>query len=418
MVKDVHDELKKLIHTHDERGRPFAFAGREALINEIQTAAEANRDAPIPGQTFVISGAPGAGKTALLRQILEEWHADASIMWAKVPGDKKVSSTWQKLTEQLTGIAQDDMRATTHEQVKVGGGIKAGVAGTASRTEATTLPPVDIDSCAEIKELANGPFKGPVIVCIDEIQDIQKDTKAAEFVRELHTQFDAPVLLVCAGLANSERRLRDVGLSQRLSRRHVIQLGLLEPKETLQAAKESLKVIAKTAGVSEDGLVDMFAQDIAIASDNWPRHLTCYLHGVCEALDKQVRPSLRALDRANALAYGDQLREEYYKDRLDASLLPATVLTSLYSKVGDGGLRRKECINLLDELLKSSEDVEFRESFASGGEAFEQTLRSGVLTLRGFDDCEIPIPSLATFMLERAKEERTRNSEQVGASIR
>lgn len=185
------------------------------------------------------------------------------------------------------------MCATTHEAVSVGGGIAVGVTGTASRTEATTLPPLDIDSCAEIKELANGRFKGPVIVCIDEIQDIQKNTRAAEFVRELHTQFDAPVLLVCAGLSNSERRLRDVGLSQRLSRRHVVQLGLLQPEEALEAAQESLKVIAKTAGVSANELVDMFAKDIAVASDNWPRHLTCYLHGVCEALDKQDRPSLR-----------------------------------------------------------------------------------------------------------------------------
>ncbi len=411
MVKDVHEQLKKLIHTHDERGRPFAFAGRKKLINEIKAAAEANRDAPIPGQTFVISGAPGAGKTALLRQLLEEWQSDASIMWAKVPGDKKVSATWLKLAEQLTGSASDDIRVTTHKEVSLQGGVAAGVTGTARRTEATTLPPLGIDSCAEIKELANGRFKQPVIVCIDEIQDIQKETKAAEFVRELHTQFDAPVLLVCAGLSNSEGRLRDIGLSQRLSRRHVVHLGLLRASEALEVAQESLKVIAKTAGVSENGLVDMLAEDIATASGNWPRHLTCYLHGVCEALDKQDRPSLSTLNRASALAYGDQLREEYYEDRFDACLLPASVLATLYEKVGAGGLKRKECINLLDEQVKTSRDVEFRESFSSGGEAFEQALRSGVLTLRGFDECEIPIPSLETFIREREREERTRTAD-------
>ena len=47
----------------------------------------------------------------------------------------------------------------------------------------------------------------PVVVCIDEIQNIEQDSPANALVRHLHTQDVAPVLLVCAGLANALERL-------------------------------------------------------------------------------------------------------------------------------------------------------------------------------------------------------------------
>lgn len=402
----VHEQLQALIDDHSEREDPIAFVGRDSIIRDVlRIANRMSVDRPKKGQTFVISGAPGAGKTALLAELSTQWRPHASIVSAEVPGESKVRWMWGRLAEQLTGTPTNNLRGEIHEETTVNAGMSAIVQGTISRKEGMTVPPLVIDSCAQIRELADGEFQGPVIVCIDEIQNIRSDTSAARLVRELHTQSDAPVLLVCAGLGNSEQRLDDIGVS-RSTRIHNILLGGLQPAETLVGAREALKVIAATAQIDPDRLVERFAEKIAKASDNWPKHLTCYLHGVCRALVEQQRPSPEGLNPEKTLEFGHQLRQEYYQERFDASLAPAQALSAIYERIGDQGLTRKECINLLDRHLRSTDDVEFKESFASGREAFEQVLRAGVLTLHGRNRCEIPIPTLESFVNDLMRREQ------------
>lgn len=71
-MSEIRNQLTKPVRVHGEREKPLAFAGRQDIIRSVLEATEVMLDGPIRGQTFVISGAPGAGKTALLSKISEQ----------------------------------------------------------------------------------------------------------------------------------------------------------------------------------------------------------------------------------------------------------------------------------------------------------------------------------------------------------
>ena len=126
------------------------------------------------------------------------------------------SSSLQK----VTGINEDEIRASSHEAQTIGGGIDVVVKGELNATRGTSLPPANIYSCEGIRKLSEQEEVDPTIVCVDEIQDIKKDSRLAEFIRDLHTQECLPILLVCAGLSNSQIVLDEVAIS-RPNSRHV-----------------------------------------------------------------------------------------------------------------------------------------------------------------------------------------------------
>lgn len=402
-MTSVHRKLENLLLDHGERGEPIAFAGRERIIRAITHTVERIAVRPLEGETFVISGAPGAGKTSLVRELARRLDVPC-IHLREVPDEGEIQYLWSELATKLTGLATEEMRGIQHRARYGEGGISALVKAEGSFSEGVTLPPPSISSCTQIRALTDRPFKTPVVVCIDEIQNIGKDSPANTLVRHLHTQDTAPVLLVCAGLANTRERLRDIGIS-RLSDRNICALGALTTEETMTAAKQSLHVI-ETIGVSARSrthCLDPLAEQIVAAADNWPRHLTCYLHGVCEELLEQAQPSFDQLDQKKVIDRGSHLRHAYYQDRLVASKLPACLLARLYDRVRSAPLSRDACADVLESAIREYDQegaAALKRRFASGDEAVEQVLRSGTLTLDKENNCEVPIPSMATFIRE------------------
>ena len=403
-MQSPHDALKKLLREHGEREKPIAFAGRDALINEILAVAKDMSNGPLKGETFVISGAPGCGKTALLAEISDRSSLPC-ILCAEVPGDGKTDLIWGQLTEHLTGMPLEQQRSESHESYKSEGGLNIGTKVSVGQTRGKTARPLNIDSCAAITTLAKNGCKTPVIVCIDEVQNIQSNTRAAMLVRELHTQSDAPVLLVCTGLSNSKHRLDEAGIS-RNTLKHEVGLGGLEKSESEKAIENSLEKIAEIAKVDPDKLIYLLKENIAEACDNWPRHITCYLHGVCEALLERDPPSLVDFDLANALDRGHGFRDQYYQDRLNASKVPARILHNLYQLMSKSNLSEYECADFLYGEVERSDSRSLKERFPRTEVVFQQALRAGVITLNDLGECEVPpIPSLVRYVNEKADSE-------------
>lgn len=401
MTQDPRQDLKRLLHTHGERSAPIVFAGRQAIIRDVLERVDSMVDQPTPGQTFIVSGAPGAGKPSLLTE-LSKRSAGPCILRGEVPNDETVPLVWNMLAEKLTGIPLKSLMSTRHEERRGEAGVDTLVKAGTGFSKGVSQPPLPIASCKHIRALSDEQFKTPVILCIDEIQNIAQGSKASELIRELHTQSIAPLLLVCAGLSNSGRRLRDIGLSRPM-RSNVISLGTLEPQETLFASRESLRVIGETADIESGALVSAFGEQIAIASDNWPRHLACYLNAVCEALIEQSTPDFSRLDQSAVIERGHVLRREYYEERLAASELPAHILAGLYGKVHDSSLSSNECADVLEAEIERGGSATLKRRFATGEDALDQSLRAGVLALNENNACEIPIPSLKAFVFERAR---------------
>ena len=402
MAHDARQRLKRLLHTHGERSAPIVFAGRQSIIRDVLERVDSMADQPTPGQTFIVSGAPGAGKTSLLTE-LSKRSARPCIVRGEVPNNETVPLIWNMLAEKLTGIPLKSLMSTRHEERRGEAGVDTILKAGTGFSTGMSQPPLPIASCEHIRALSDEQFKTPLILCIDEIQNIEQGSKASELVRELHTQSIAPILLVCAGLSNSGKRLRDIGLSRPM-RSNVISLGTLEPQETLFASRESLRMIGETANIESGALVDALAEQIAIASDDWPRHLACYLNAVCKALIEQATPDFSCLDQSAVIERGHVLRREYYEERLVASELPAHILAGLYRKFHDSSLSSNDCADVLEAEIERSDSSTLKRRFATGEDALDQSLRAGVLALNENNTCAIPIPSLADFMFERARQ--------------
>ncbi len=411
-MKNVHQALKRLVQDHEERARPIAFAGRNEMINAIQDAVDrmaeklasgSARFEGSPGGTFVIHGPPGAGKTALVSEIAGRLNCPC-MTYREVPDENDVQDLWNELSTTLTGLPLDEIRGIRYRERYGAAGVNAIAKGEAGYKEGLSLDPIPIASCKQIRRLSDSPFRTPVLVCIDEIQNIEQGSAANDLVRDLHTQDVAPVLLVCAGLSNSKEHLHNIGIS-RLTLSRVMALGSLFPEEAQAAALNALRVIADKGVAHSEGVCDSLAKQLAIASDNWPRHLTCYLHGVCRALLGQERPSFGVLDEEDVLRRGHQLRQAYYEDRLVASGLPAGTLAIVYNRIKQGEMSRDSCAGVLINAIRndaSDQGTILRERFPSSDAVIHRALRSGVLTANEKNNCEIPIPSFAAFVLERA----------------
>ncbi len=262
----------------------------------------------------------------------------------------------------------------------------------------------------QLISLTKRPANRPVVVFIDEAQNVERGSDAARLIDMLHTQNELPILLVCAGLANTKDRLHELKLVSRSTLRHYyFPLGLLEPEESARTARHALDVICEKTGVerADDRKHDLIADRIATESDDWPRHLTCYLIALCEELAKQDVPSFTDVCLTDAIEAGHKSRRAYYQERLNTSKIPIPVLADLYRTIRAERLSQLACEDTLEEIIVRYQDksaASLKRRFPTGEEAFEWVRRLGLVTTDGPDEtCRVPIPSMDTFVEEKCR---------------
>ena len=86
------------------------------------------------------------------------------------------------------------------------------------------------------------------------------DSPAAALIEDLHAQAAAPVLLICAGLSNSEKRLEQAGLS-RID--HVVTLDCLSYEEAIECVETSLRQALERGVLGTDADAAPWAERIA-----------------------------------------------------------------------------------------------------------------------------------------------------------
>ena len=408
-MSDLHDFLRDRAST-SARTDPWVFAGRDAAIKAILLAS---RELPPDGkrsQTVLVQGAPGSGKTSLITHVaaLLEGAGDATnngvCMLATPPRQwPDINDIYGNVATMLAAVPHAATAPTTQDVYKIGGNI-LGLGGERSRAE--TMSPVTFTRASKIADWhrANGVRgwgpKQRVVVFVDEVQGVTPDSPASALLEDLHGQNSIPVLLVCAGLGNSEQQLARANVSRVET---VLSLAALTADETVACAAATLRQGVERGVRATATDIDRWAQRIATASDGWPRHLHVYLQSAWKALLELAVPDLGKADIDAVIEHGDGARRAYYRAGIMASGCPPYVVGALHRELRSTvRMEPQDARKTIREALTQAPENEFaywNERFANLDEGFESLLHAGVVSLDSEDMCHSPIPSFTGFIL-------------------
>ncbi len=415
--------LEEFFYKGDKNSTQF-FAGREKLISAIETTVNelsndirqlSIEDVTSDQRTWLIQGAPGAGKTALQWYLRDRWLADKdgpvvvnALLGDLADRDKLAASIANKI------LPKGEDQLWTERTVSHTAGVQAKL--DASRTTSESIPRGALD-LADLRRLYQKPRMHwlrrllpfgrrkvaeprPVVLIIDEIQAM--NSEAGEVLHDLHVGVAGlPVIPLLAGLAWSQERLREAGISRfntgQMS--HVQTLTPLQPEEAAESVKLMLRAYYVTA-------TDKEAEDIACwiagLSDGWPQHLRHYMRALAGNLAAN-KGNLSELDRNWVQAEGDAKRQSYYLDRLQGTLVVehSGVLAQVAKNIGNIGCRYKELVKMLDNhrWRKNSEPDEVMPENMEPRAFVQEMIRSGIAHKTG-KQVTIPIPSFKRFLIE------------------
>lgn len=405
-MNSIHRYLQDLIDA-GERADPLVFSGREEEIGRIVRAADKLPPDGPKGRTFLIQGAPGSGKTALIAELsrhLETMPGTGVLSLASVPVDSTAERIYGHLAALLIGAPLPGQERIETATTRIEGSVgfaRAGASATARTSSPTYLAADDI-------AYGSGGMWRPrqrVVLFVDEVQMIKPDNRAAELLFDLHTQASIPVLLVCAGLGNSRMALSNAGFS-RLE--NLLPLGRLAGTESLDCARRSLRTVAQKGVRSTDTALERWAVELSRAADDWPRHLQVYLQAAWKVLLRQETPDLDSALLADAIAIGDRHRAEYYEDRLAASRTPIEVIAALHGQlVGGGDVRESDACRVIGHAVQELDSVTRKEWDAQFDsrpkKCLETLLRAGVVSLDLMYRCISPVPSFSRYVLRQVR---------------
>ncbi len=389
------------------RGRPPVFAGRGKVVRAIEGNAEAALGAwragdRVPGLTQVVQGAPGAGKSALLAHLERKWDrarraGDPGVPIAvnlPVPDLADRRALPRALRAALPGRAGEEW-------------VPAVVGGLASMLASETVGEVASDAARKLFE--GDGFRHPLVLMVDEAQEIRPRHREAGIVQKLHQghTHGIPVLPVLAGLGHLREHLGRPGIglsrfSNELESIHT--LGPLsdgEVRELFVAWLDHFGVAAPRAEAAR------WSETLVRDSQGWPMHTNHFLATLARRLAAPGRDPgrLDTADLGPVRRGAAERRVAYYNTRYDGPLLGkgvrnvAEVMATLRNV---GPATREGTCNVIADAFghrdpQAAENV-FKLLLARGF-LQESTPKRGGLTPRvgadPFYDC--PIPSLASY---------------------
>ena len=417
----LREKLKRMAYARD-RGDPYCFVGREQERREMLAHAELCPPRGSPGCTVLITGAPGAGKTALLRQAAAEMQDEGQPKTAIIelrslqdPDQAGALGLMCAVAHRLASAADPAAPEVKHH---LSGGIGlAGARAGRSRTKDALGNPRSFEDVADsVAADADGkPSFAPhqrVVLAIDEVQNIVKGSWAASVLLQAHTQERLPVAVLCAGLSDAKRALDAAGLS-RLSQGLTLQLGRLSQDEATDCVVRTLSELVDEHGLIADGTsISRCAHRMAQDSDGWPKHLHTYMREMFGALSQAPAPITHIdMDLDAVMGRGGEARLEYYKDRLEAGSTPAFIVNRLLEA---SALRPIEAEDAESVLYNAAEElrrldpgrlVNWDETFRGNpGRCFQELLHAGLVATDKKGFCHCPIPTLASHVAMKAQE--------------
>lgn len=329
---------------NEGRGMPF-FSGREAEISAFRRMVNGIAHGRKSNATMAVEGPPGAGKSALLCQFVEEMRSlpaigDPPRLWLPVfingasalcPADitcavdeaiarQLARDTLNSSPDQLKGSAQalleflggdriDDVKSLAQDVLDRG----VSAFGFSIQAKSKTTP----SSLGQVANLRNKDWsKWQITLMIDEAQGITMRAPGAHpgTLSDIHQGATPLNLTFCAfGLPGTLSALAKAGVSRMADERSIHLRGL----DGLGSTKAIERCFARY-GVMH---AEPWQEAILERSANWPQHLSSYLTKALAVMqthagaDENLGPPpeeclLEAIDA------GDRSRSSYYRNRI------------------------------------------------------------------------------------------------------
>jgi len=397
-------KLEEFSGLNEKQHTPF-YAGRENIIKKILGATKiaarraASGERP-KGETWVVQGAPGAGKTALLEELgrdpesrgCEPWKEDMPVVstlpLASLDSERE---TTRIIAKSLLEGADARYRQATEREGRVALGI---FGGSISRGRATvTAPPeATLDS---LNDLPSECWRRPLIVTVDEVQDVTPS--ALNVLRQLHLgEHGLPIIPVYGGLANSANMLDQLPLT-RIVPEQIVLLEGLKPSE----ARRAIERLLDECNVKNRHKT-MIAKKLAEQTEGWPQHL----HNGMRVLAKALVETGGNMDRvceSEVLEEEAKIRENRHEARKTPEMEEVPVFVA---RLMTAALRQKmklpELLEQMAFLSKAGKRADERLPEDMSAKEFlnDHLVRKGALHKNSGNVFVCPIPCFSRHLIE------------------
>lgn len=367
-----------------ERGPTPYFHGRKQILGNFRQYLDRAKQIKSGGTIFLVQGAPGVGKTALLYEC-EKLAQDNGWRIAEI----NPPALWDP-DELLHYLGKESRLRVTGVSGQVG--IDAVVKADAKLDVAVNHP-----SSITLKILADG--KKPLLLILDEAQTLGTTNKPSKEVEGIATNvlnsihngnLGKPVILLAAGLGTTKTAFASLGIS-RFDGPSFIELGALGKEPERAVIHDWLTKEGRAKG-DPSAWIDA----IMLQTHGWPQHILSYVNPALRQLAVDDRKMTKG-GLNTVLKAGQKLRSSYYEIRVrDFDEEHRLSFAKLFADIPLGGSTTRSII--MSTLERDHGPDEAKELFA-------QALDCGILhKLAG--RYAVPIPSMRDWLVSKYARER------------
>ena len=316
------------------------FVGRRVELDRISDAAEMWRVAVAGGRpplgVVLVSGAPGAGKTALLHHLREHPPNSAAALAIDLSALGSEAELVQDLKDGLAGLLGRAKGALRPSKASVSLGVLK--VDWSEFSQAVTLRGLG-------RAVSPGQKAKPTLLLIDEVQSATQEQ--IQVLAALHRGATGlPLVPVLAGLSDSSDVLSAGGISRRATE-YDIRIGQLnegEPAEAVRMMLEEFRI---------EGLEPAkrrWASAVEALCDRWPQHLKTAITALAREL-LRTQGHLERADWERTRQEAASLREQGYEARRSLKIRDARPLLAEFLGTIALPINRDHAIEALRRLM-------------------------------------------------------------------
>ena len=396
---------------------PTVFAGREDELRLLDGAVQGTQEGEV-GHTVVIKGVPGAGKTTLLNEYARRRllaNDDGERVVVPVPlQPEDVDATPQALVQAVDRKFREFNELDQWRRRVDSWQGKAALVGNALFAAATRK------RFDEFLKSANAPNSLPaaledymafkldkrpctLVLLVDEAQNLSDSDRVKRHLSALHggIQGRAQVLLACFGLADTDQRLADLGLS-RLARDHVKTIGTLSPDAAQEVVYGTIERGINSYQFDNDPFdvqlrkdwIDKATATVLSESADFPHHLT---NGCCALAAALLRDGIAdEPPTAAVVAECRRHKRDYYEARLRKWAAHAMALAHAFDGSRNGWTRIEDAVDTLATVDNRGEPVQRSVALTM----FDELCAEGYVVQQE-TDCKPVLPSMEAHLAEK-----------------